>query len=93
MPGEGIGSPGAGIIGGWELPDMGVGNQMQFFFFFFFETKHLFPSACPLVPTLKTEFLVQRVREPFLAERSGAVLTLHGGRGKVSRRTQSTPNC
>lgn len=67
MPGEGIGSPGAGITGGWELPDVGVGNQMQifFFFFFFFETKHLFLSVRPLVPTLKTEFLVQRVREPF----------------------------
>lgn len=34
MPGEGIGSPGAGIVGGWELPDVGVGNQMQFFFLF-----------------------------------------------------------
>lgn len=32
-----MGSPGAGIIGGWELPDMGVGNQMQVFFFSFLE--------------------------------------------------------
>lgn len=62
-----MGSPGAGIIGGWELPDMGVGNQMQVFFFLF-GTKHLLPSVCSLVPTLKTEVLVQRVREPFLAE-------------------------
>lgn len=84
MPGEGIGSPGAGIVGR-ELPDVGVGNQMQVFcFFFFFKTKHFISFRVLSGPTFKTEVLVQRVREPFLAERSGAVLALHGGCGKVS---------